>query len=438
MKMNELMIYQVFPLRALTDGQPSHGILEMIDWIPHIKKLGMNAVYFSPVFSSSDHGYDTKDYQLIDERLGTNEDFKTMCDAMHKEGIQVILDGVFNHVGREFFAFEDVKEKKWDSPYKDWFYINFDGNSCYDDGFWYEGWEGHFELVKLNLDNEQVRNYLLESVGKWMDELGIDGLRLDVAYMLNRNFMKVLVDFVHSKNPEFIMIGEMLHGDYTQLVNPDLLDSVTNYECYKGLYSSFNTHNMHEIGYSLNRQFGPEEWTLYKGLPLYNFVDNHDVERIASQLEDKEHLPLIYAMEFAMPGVPGVYYGSEWGMEGKKEQGSDDSLRPRIHKEDLVENELTDYIAKLAKVREGSPALKYGDYLQLAIAPDVLVFQRRTNEDRIIFAMNCGDNEFTAHFDAQAGCGTNLITGESVDFGGGLVIKGKTAMIIRTEEVSLP
>ena len=125
--------------------------------------------------------------------------------------------------------------------------------------------------------------------------------------------MKVLVDFVHSKKPEFLMIGEMLHGDYTQLVNPELLDSVTNYECYKGLYSSFNTHNMHEIGYSLNRQFGPEEWTLYKGLPLYNFVDNHDVERIASQLEDKEHLPLIYAMEFAMPGVPGVYYGSEWG-----------------------------------------------------------------------------------------------------------------------------
>ena len=188
--MNELMIYQVFPLRALTDGQPSHGILEMIDWIPHIKKLGMNAVYFSPVFSSSDHGYDTKDYQKIDERLGTNEDFKKMCDAMHEEGIQVILDGVFNHVGREFFAFEDVREKKWDSPYKDWFYINFDGNSCYDDGFWYEGWEGHFELVKLNLDNEQVRNYLLESVGIWIDKLGIDGLRLDVAYMLNRNFMK--------------------------------------------------------------------------------------------------------------------------------------------------------------------------------------------------------------------------------------------------------
>ena len=209
MKMNELMIYQVFPLRALTDGQPSHGILEMIDWIPHIKKLGMNAVYFSPVFSSSDHGYDTKDYQKIDERLGTNEDFKKMCDAMHEEGIQVILDGVFNHVGREFFAFEDVREKKWDSPYKDWFYINFDGNSCYDDGFWYEGWEGHFELVKLNLDNEQVRNYLLESVGMWIDKLGIDGEnefverkeKADIIYRLG--FSKCRLSLAVHKEEEY-------------------------------------------------------------------------------------------------------------------------------------------------------------------------------------------------------------------------------------------
>ena len=419
--MNELMIYQVFPLRALTDGQPSHGILEMIDWIPHIKKLGMNAVYFSPVFSSSDHGYDTKDYQLIDERLGTNEDFKTMCDAMHKEGIQVILDGVFNHVGREFFAFEDVKEKKWDSPYKDWFYINFDGNSCYDDGFWYEGWEGHFELVKLNLDNEQVRNYLLESVGKWMDELGIDGLRLDVAYMLNRNFMKVLVDFVHSKNPEFIMIGEMLHGDYTQLVNPDLLDSVTNYECYKGLYSSFNTHNMHEIGYSLNRQFGPEEWTLYKGLPLYNFVDNHDVERIASQLEDKEHLPLIYAMEFAMPGVPGVYYGSEWAEPGEKAPDNDYALRPCF--EEPKPNELTEFIKKLIRVRQESDALCNGAYKNVVIQNHQLVFERCSEKERVIVAINAADYPYTANAGELNGTAADLLTGETVTMNGQLELK---------------
>ena len=150
--MNELMIYQVFPLRALTDGQPSHGILEMIDWIPHIEKIRNECsilfhLYFHPVIMDM--------IQKIIRRsmrdLEPMKTFKKMCDAMHEEGIQVILDGVFNHVGREFFAFEDVREKKWDSPYKDWFYINFDGNSCYDDGFWYEGWEGHFELVKLNL-----------------------------------------------------------------------------------------------------------------------------------------------------------------------------------------------------------------------------------------------------------------------------------------------
>lgn len=435
MKMNDLMIYQIFPLRAFVDEDTMHGILEVKDWIEHIQKLGMNAIYFSPVFSSSSHGYDTKDFQSIDERLGTNEDFKEVCASLKAAGIKVILDGVFNHVGREFWAFKDVQEKKWDSPYKDWFYINFDGNSGYDDGFWYEGWEGHYELVKLNLDNEGVRQHLLESVGMWIDEFGIDGLRLDVAYMLNRDFMKCLVDFVHSKNEEFIMIGEMLHGDYNQLVNRELLDSVTNYECYKGLYSSFNTHNMHEIGYSLNRQFGPEEWTLYKGLPLYNFVDNHDVERIATQLNEKELLPLIYAMIFGMPGVPGIYYGSEWGIEGKKEQGSDDSLRPRI--KELMENELTEYIGHLAEIRKDSPALKYGDYKQLAIEPDVLVFQRKSEEDRIITAINIGDEEFTAHFDAQAGQGIDLISGEKVDFGGGLKIPAKKAMMIRTEEVSI-
>ena len=414
--MNELMIYQVFSLRALTDGQPSHGILEMIDWIPHIKKLGMNAVYFSPVFSSSDHGYDTKDYQKIDERLGTNEDFKKMCDAMHEEGIQVILDGVFNHVGREFFAFEDVREKKWDSPYKDWFYINFDGNSCYDDGFWYEGWEGHFELVKLNLDNEQVRNYLLESVGMWIDKLGIDGLRLDVAYMLNRNFMKVLVDFVHSKKPEFLMIGEMLHGDYTQLVNPELLDSVTNYECYKGLYSSFNTHNMHETGYSLNRQFGPEEWTRYKGKHFLSFVDNHDVTRVASILTNKNHLPLIYALAFGMPGIPCVYYGSEWGAEGRKEEG-DPSLRLSYEKPEW--NELTDWISKLAEAKKHSEALNYGGFRSVVLTNHQCIFERRSEHERVLVAINASDQPYTAHFDAGCGTAQDLITGQPHDFGGG-------------------
>ena len=420
MKMNELMIYQVFSLRALTDGQPSHGILEMIDWIPHIKKLGMNAVYFSPVFSSSDHGYDTKDYQKIDERLGTNEDFKKMCDAMHEEGIQVILDGVFNHVGREFFAFEDVREKKWDSPYKDWFYINFDGNSCYDDGFWYEGWEGHFELVKLNLDNEQVRNYLLESVGMWIDKLGIDGLRLDVAYMLNRNFMKVLVDFVHSKKPEFLMIGEMLHGDYNTIVGNECLHSATNYECYKGLYSSFNSMNMFEIAHSIERQFGKEPWCLYTGKHLLTFVDNHDVSRIASTLTNKAHLPLIYALMFGMPGIPCIYYGSEWGCEAVKGSGNDNILRPAFDKPEY--NELTDTISSLGQMYHNSRALSYGDYTKKVLTNRQYVFKREADGEKVLVAINADENEYTAYFDTECADALNLITGKKEDLSGKIVL----------------
>ena len=431
--MKDLIFYHIFPLGAFVDDETEHGILEVKEWIPHIKGLGANSIYFSPVFESSSHGYDTKDYKVIDQRLGTNEDFKEVCDALHEEGNKVILDGVFNHVGREFWAFQEVLEKRQDSEYKDWFYINFDGNSNYGDGFWYEGWEGHFELVKLNLDNPAVRDHLLDAVGMWMDEFGIDGIRLDVAYMLNRTFMKNLVDFARDRNPEMVFIGEMLHGDYSTLVNHHMLDSATNYECYKGLYSSFNTHNMHEIGYSLNRQFGPEPWTLYQGLPLYSFVDNHDVMRIATQLTDEKHLPLINALMFAMPGVPSVYYGSEWGIEGFKEPGSDDALRPRVKPEDLKQGELYQYIAKLSEVRKHSQALKDGGYREIRTEQDIIAFEREAGEERMIFALNAGSEEYTLHFDARAGKGTDLLTGEEKDFGGGLLIPPYQAMIIQPE-----
>ena len=431
--MKDLIFYHIFPLGAFVDDETEHGILEVKEWIPHIKGLGANSIYFSPVFESSSHGYDTKDYKVIDQRLGTNEDFKEVCDALHEEGIKVILDGVFNHVGREFWAFQDVLEKRQDSEYKDWFYINFDGNSNYGDGFWYEGWEGHFELVKLNLDNPAVRDHRLDAVGMWMDEFGIDGIRLDVAYMLNRTFMKNLVDFARDRNPEMVFIGEMLHGDYSTLVNHHMLDSATNYECYKGLYSSFNTHNMHEIGYSLNRQFGPEPWTLYQGLPLYSFVDNHDVMRIATQLTDEKHLPLINALMFAMPGVPSVYYGSEWGIEGFKEPGSDDALRPRVKPEDLKQGELYQYIAKLSEVRKHSQALKDGGYREIRTEQDIIAFEREAGEERMIFALNAGSEEYTLHFDARAGKGTDLLTGEEKDFRGGLLIPPYQAMIIQPE-----
>jgi len=244
---------------------PDAPIMKIAQWADYLQKLGIGAVLINPPLESDSHGYDTRSLRHIDRRLGGDADFAAVCDTLHAHGIRVVLDAVFNHVGRGFWAFRDVQERKWDSPYKDWFHISFDGDSCYGDGFWYEGWEGHFELVKLNLQNPAVVDYLLESVHRWADVFGVDGLRLDVAYMLDRDFMRRLHVFTRELKSDFVLIGETLHGDYNQIVNDEMLDSCTNYECYKGLYSSFNSVNMFEIAHSLHRQFGGDPWCIYRG-----------------------------------------------------------------------------------------------------------------------------------------------------------------------------
>ncbi len=419
---NESVFYQIFPLGFCgapleNDGKEVSRIGKVADWAEHIQKLGANALYLSPVFESDRHGYDTRDYRKIDCRLGTNEDFAAVCKTLHDHGIKVVLDGVFNHVGRGFWAFRDVQEKKWDSPYKDWFHINFDGNSGYNDGFWYEGWEGHYELVKLNLKNPAVVDYLLESVRLWVEWFDIDGLRLDVAYCLEQDFLRRLREFTEQVKPEFFLVGETLHGDYNRWVGDGLLHSCTNYECYKGLYSSLNSMNLFEIVHSLKRQFGPENWTLYKGKHLLCFADNHDVTRAASILTNPRHLPLIYGLLFGMPGIPCLYYGSEWGALGEKTRGSDDNLRPSFEQPEW--NDLTDQIAAMAKAHRKSDALCSGDFHDVLLTNHQTIFQRQTEKERVLVAINADDKPFTAHFDARCGRAVDLITGELHDFGGG-------------------
>ena len=366
----EKVFYQFYPMGFCgapfeNDGKLEHRILKVLDFIPHLKKMGIGAVYFSPVFESDTHGYNTRDYRKIDVRLGTNEDFKKVCEELHKEGIKVILDGVFNHVGRGFFGFKDVLEKRENSQYKDWFNINFGGNSNYNDGLWYEGWEGHYDLVKLNLRNNAVTDYLIESVRGWVKEFDIDGLRLDVAYMVDRDFLKRLRYETSQMKPDFFLAGEMIGGDYNQIMNDEMCHSATNYECYKGIYSSLNSLNLFEIIHSLNRQFGEENWTLYRGKHLLSFVDNHDVSRLASILTEEKHIPLAYALMFTMPGIPMIYYGSEWGFKADKKEG-DPALRPAFDKPEF--NSLTEYITKLIKIHNESPELWYGNYKALQIA----------------------------------------------------------------------
>lgn len=415
------VFYQIYPLGFC--GAPVQNdeitvprIGKVTEWVEHILNLGCNAVYFGPVFESDAHGYDTRDYQKIDRRLGTNKDFADVCQTMHRAGIKIVLDGVFNHVGRGFWAFQDVLQNRESSPYRDWFYINFEGNDNYNDGLWYEGWEGHYELVKLNLKNPAVVDHLLTCVGHWIDEFQIDGLRLDVAYLLDRDFLKKLRAFTTSRKAEFFLLGEIIGGDYRQIMNHEMCDSVTNYECYKGLYSSFNSLNLFEIVHSLLRQFGPDPWALFPGAHPLSFVDNHDVTRAASILTNKKHIPILYALLFGMPGIPCIYYGSEWGAEGRKENG-DAALRPCFTAPQ--KNQLTDWIASCAKARRGSAALCDGSFHSLVLQNQYCIFERKTANDRVLVAVNIGDTAVHVDFDAGAGRARDLITGQVHDFGGG-------------------
>lgn len=388
----ESNFYHIYPLGLCSeqesnsfDGNIQHNLFKVKEQIEHIKNLGMNAIYFGPLFESSAHGYDTADYYKIDSRLGNNEDFKNLGQVLHKNGIKYIVDGVFNHVGRNFWAFKDVQQNKQNSIYCDWFFLDWDKNNSYNDGFSYLDWEGCDDLVKLNLKNYYVKEHLFSAIKYWVENFDIDGLRLDVAYCLDSDFMKELHNFAKSLKPDFWLLGEAVHGDYNNIANPEMLDSVTNYECYKGLYSSFNDKNMFEIAHSVKRQ---ED--LYKGKHLYSFLDNHDVSRIASSLKDKNNLKFVYSLMFALPGVPSIYYQSEFGVEGQKSHG-DKCLRPKSKYFDY--NDLTNHIKNLCKINSETKLFSYGQYEEIKLKNEFYCFARKLNGQKAICAVNISENE---------------------------------------------
>ena len=418
---NESVVYNIYPLGYCgapkeNDHIQSYRLDKVLDSINHFKKLGVNVMLFNPVFESSRHGYDTIDYRKVDCRLGDNASFKKICDTLRENGIRVMLDGVFNHVGREFFAFKDVQEKKWDSPYCGWFQnLNFGGSSPLGDPFWYEGWAGHYDLVKLNLQNPEVVNYLLDAVNFWIDEFGIDGLRIDAADVIDCEFFKKLRHACKSKKPDFWLYGEMVGGDYNRLAGGEMLDSVTNYECYKGIYSSHNDHNYFEIAHSLNRQFA--NGGIYQNLYTFNFVDNHDVNRIASELRDKNHLYNVYTMLYTMPGVPSIYYGSEYAVEGKRTWESDYDLRPCLDLNNVpnANTQLCEHISKLGKVRLALEGLKYGKFENVNIQNEKLVYKRFTDNQTVFVMFNLTDRGENLGFDSRCNAKlTDVLNGNEV------------------------
>lgn len=427
---DDSLVYQIYPLGLLGapyensyEGAVVHRLPWLVDWIDHLKRLGVSCVLLNPVFESGSHGYDTWDYLTVDRRLGTNDDLRNLVKAFHDAGMHVVLDTVLNHVGRDFWAFRDVREKRASSPYAGWFNIDWNRDNQFGDGFSYECWEGVPELVKLNHRYFGCNDMCTDVIRAWEREFDIDGLRLDVAYCLDLGFLgylrRVADELSAKRGQKFLLLGECLHGDYNRWMNDNACDSVTNYEAYKGLWSSFNAGNMHEIAYSLERQSGSHPWDLYTGKHLLDFLDNHDVPRIATKLDDKSQLVPLWGLLFGMAGVPCIYYGSEWGIEGEKKPG-DYELRPAVDQPEW--NELTDWIAQLAAVRAESEALKRGSYAQLAVQPRQLVFERAVDGERVIVAVNAADEPVRMNFDAHASCRTDLITGETVAFDGGATL----------------
>ena len=355
----------------------------------HIRSLGCNAIYIGPLFESTSHGYDTRDYKLVDRRLGDNESFKDFVKQCHDSGIRVVVDGVFNHTGREFFAFKDIQEKKWDSPYKGWYKgVNFDWQGPCGDPFGYDAWQGHFELPCLNLFNPAVRSYLFDVIRFWVDEFDIDGIRLDCANVLDFNFMKEMRQETARMKEDFWLMGEVIHGDYSRWVNPQMLHSVTNYELHKSLYSGFNDHNFFEIAHNVRRLEAI-------GRQLYTFVDNHDEDRIASKLKLKEHLIPIYLCLFTLPGIPSIYYGGEWGVEGKRTSTSDEALRPAIpiSQSDERNCELTQFIRAVGRIHDENEEFHGGRYQELLLTNRQYAFARHGADSVIITAVNNDGND---------------------------------------------
>ncbi|MBQ6756146.1 MAG: alpha-amylase [Oscillospiraceae bacterium] len=420
---DEAVFYHIYPLgltgapRENDYSEPVHRLNTLIPWIDHIKKLGFTALYIGPLFQSVGHGYETTDYRVLDSRLGTNDDLTAFVRTCHEAGIKVIFDGVFNHTGRDFFAFKDIKEKREGSAYRDWYCnVNFWGNNEYNDGFSYDNWGGYNLLVKLNQRNPAVRDYICDVIRFWVSEFDVDGIRLDAADVLDFDFMKALRRTADEVKPDFWLMGEVIHGDYSRWANENTLHSVTNYALHKALYSGHNDHNYFEIAHTVQRTNS----MVPSHIKLYNFVDNHDVERIYTKLMNKAHFTPVSILLYTLPGIPSVYYGSEFGIEGRKERGSDASLRPYIslddHAKDYTENPCTALIASLGKIHsEWKNDLVWGDFRQLALTNQQYAFSR----GRLIVAVNNSDGEAWMNVEASDGAYVGLLSGRHFEVSGG-------------------
>ena len=317
---DHLIGWHVYPLgfvgasTRLESQEVSHRLAHLEAWLDHAVALGCSGLALGPVFSSASHGYDTLDYFTIDPRLGDDDDFDHLLQAAHARGLSVLLDGVFNHVSRRNRIVQDAQSAGPDS----------DAGRMVR---WCAGrldvFEGHSDLVALNHDNPAVREHVTRIMNYWCGR-GVDGWRLDAAYSVNPEFWAAVLPPVREKHPDVWIFGEVIHGDYAGIVRASGMDSVTQYELWKGIWSSIESRNFFELDHALGRH---NEFS--DVFTPVTFVGNHDVTRIASRV-GQDGAVLATAILATIGGIPLIYYGDELASRGVKEErfGGDDDIRP--------------------------------------------------------------------------------------------------------------
>jgi cyclomaltodextrinase len=378
--------WHVYPLGFTgsdTTGQDRTAVnrlRHLEQWLDYIVELGANGLALGPVFRSSTHGYDTIDHFEVDPRLGTGADLEHLIEAAHSRGIRVMLDGVFNHVGREFLPLQNATSDS-SAPERALFRKGDDGNL--------EVFEGHSSLVALDHANPEVAGYVGSVMRYWLEK-GIDGWRLDAAYAVPPEFWARVLPPLREKFPDAYVVGEVLHGDYAGFVREGALDSVTQYELWQAAWHSIAEANFFELDWALQRhneflsEFAP-----------YTFVGNHDVTRIATQISDERHRAHALVLLFTLGGTPSVYYGDERGFEAVKEErsGGDDAIRPAFpaSPDDLPDTPVFALHQELIGLRRRHPWLHTATSRTLDLANSHYVYEVEAGGNRLVIALNIGD-----------------------------------------------
>ncbi|MFX1456162.1 MAG: alpha-amylase family glycosyl hydrolase [Promethearchaeota archaeon] len=392
------VVYHIYPLGffgapkySRDENDSSDRLAKIRNFYDHFKNLGVNVIQFGPLFESVSHGYDTTDYMKIDHRLGNNELFKQIITELHSMNIRVIVDGVFNHVGREFESFKDIQLYRETSWRKHWHFVDFSKDSPYNDGFDYKNWEGHYGLVKLNLSEKDVREYIYSVCRYWLGEIGIDGWRLDVAYLIDSDFWREFRLICKEAKPDCLLVGELIHGPYDKWVGPESLDVGTGYQVYKSIWSSINSDNMYELKAVLERSFH-QKWGLFRNTTLLNFLGNHDCTRIRSILKDDRYLFPAFLFLLTANGIPKIYYGDEIGLKGIKTKHSDDDVRqpmPRSYEEwPSLSDDLFTNIQKFIEIRKNNHALTHGDLTTLFADKNTIAYIRRSSIQTLLIVIS--------------------------------------------------